>query len=67
MTRVQREGIIQDLLGRFKHGVGRAVTEDEICLGRLLAALRFERTSRELADEDRSRGADRKPQTSRPR
>ena len=67
MTRVQTEGVIQDVLGRFEHGVGRAVTEDESCLGRLLATLRCERTRCELADKARPRGADRKPQTSGPR
>jgi hypothetical protein len=42
MTRPERDCIVQDMLGRYGHRVGKTVVEDDMCLGRLLGTLRFD-------------------------
>jgi hypothetical protein len=54
MTRAERDNIIQDVLGRYGHSVGRTVVEDDMCLGRLLATLKFDLEDREVGDYLRS-------------
>jgi len=40
MTRAEKDNIIQNVLGRYGHNVGKTVVEDDTCLGRLLATLK---------------------------
>ena len=50
MTRAEKDRIILDVLGRYEHRVGMTVVEDDMCLGRLLATLRFDLEDREVGN-----------------
>ena len=50
MTRADRDGIVQRLVGRYDHNtLGETVVSDDECLGRLLATLRLDLEDREVA------------------
>jgi hypothetical protein len=50
MTRADKDRTIQDVLGRYGHRVGKTVVEDDTCLGRLLATLKFDLEDREVGN-----------------
>jgi hypothetical protein len=50
MTRADKDRIVQDVLSRYGHRVGKTVVEDDMCLGRLLATLQFDLDDREVGD-----------------
>ena len=50
MTRAEKDNIIQNVLGRYGHNVGKTVVEDDTCLGRLLATLKFDLEDREVGN-----------------
>jgi hypothetical protein len=50
MTRADKDRIVKDVLGRYGHGVGKTVVEDDTCLGRLLATLKFDLEDREVGN-----------------
>ena len=50
MTRAEKDNIIHYVLGRYGHNVGKTVVEDDMCLGRLLATLKFDLEDREVGD-----------------
>jgi hypothetical protein len=54
MARAEKDSIIQNVLGRCGHNVGKTVVEDDMCLGRLLATLKFDFEDREVGDYLRS-------------
>jgi hypothetical protein len=50
MNRQERDGVVQDLLGRYSHRVGETMAGDDTCLLRLLATLRLDLEDREVGD-----------------
>ena len=50
MTRAEKDTIIQDVLGRYGHNVGRIIVGDNTCLARLLATLKLDLEDREVGD-----------------
>ncbi|NLG66000.1 MAG: hypothetical protein GX537_10390 [Actinobacteria bacterium] len=40
MTRAQKEQVVEEVLGRYGHRVGRVVVEDNESLARLLSTMR---------------------------
>ena len=50
MARADNERIVQVVLGRYRHSVGRAVVGDDTCLARLLANFKLDLEDRKVSD-----------------